>query len=91
MTAGVSTRAAPDPGLVEREVLEEVVELLPLRLTVSELCQKITAGSHDQGRVETVRHAIRDLRGWGLVRYGGDDQPVDPTPAAVHFFEIFNR
>lgn len=83
--------AEPDPELIERAVLEEVVELLPVRLTVSELCQKITAGSQHQGRLEIARHAIRSLRGWGLVRYRDDDQLVEPTPAAVHFSDLFNR
>ena len=91
MKTEVSTRAEPDPELIERAVLEEVVELLPVRLTVSELCQKITAGSQDKRRTETVRHAIRDLRGWGLVRYRDDDQLVEPTSAAVHFSDLFNR
>lgn len=91
MTAEVSTRGEPDPELVERAVLEEVVELLPVRLTVSELCQKITAGSQDKGRLEVVRHAVRDLRGWGLVRYRDVEQLVEPTPAAIHFFDLFNR
>jgi hypothetical protein len=77
--------------LAEREVLEEIIELLPVRLTVSELCQKITSGSQDKRRVERASNAIRGLRAWGLVRYRDDDQIVEPTPAAVHLSDLFNR
>jgi len=88
--AEVPIRAEPDPELAEREVLEGVIELLPVRLTVSELCQKITSGSQEKWRVERARNAIRELKGWGLLRYRDDDQLVEPTPAAVHFSELFN-
>lgn len=91
MRAEVSTRVEPDPALAECAVLEEVIELFPVRPTVSELCQKITAGSQDKRRLERVRHAIRDLRGWGLLRYRDDEQLVEPTPAAIHFSDLFNR
>jgi hypothetical protein len=86
----VPSRAEPDPESAECAVLLEVIELLPVGLTVSELCQKITAGSQDKRREETARHAIRDLRGWGLVRYRDDDQLVEPTAAAVHCVDLFN-
>lgn len=91
MSTGVSTRAEPDPEDAECTVLKEVVELLPLRLTVSELCKKITAGSQDTRRTETIRHAIRDLRGWDLLRYRDDDQLVEPTLAAVQAFTLLTR
>jgi hypothetical protein len=90
VSAEAPTRAEPDPESAECAVLSEVIELLPVRLTVAELCQKITAGSQDKWRVETARHAIRDLRGWGLLRYRDDDQLVEPTAAAVHFSDLFN-
>lgn len=91
MKAEVPTQAELDFESAECEVLEEIIELLPVRLTVAELCRKVTAGSQDKRRVETARHAIRDLRGWGLLRYRDDDQLVEPTPAAIHFSDLFNR
>jgi len=91
MTDYVSTPPKSDPELVERAVLEEVIELLPIRLAVSELCLRIATDPRDKSRTETIRHAIRDLRGWGLFRYRDDDQLVEPTQAAVRFFELFNR
>jgi hypothetical protein len=91
MTVEVSTGAERDPEEAERTVLEEVVELLPVRLTVSELCQRIIAGSQDKWRVEAVRHAIRDLRGWSLLRYRDDVQLVEPPPAAVQAFTLLTR
>ncbi|HEY8814826.1 MAG TPA: hypothetical protein VIP57_06950 [Candidatus Dormibacteraeota bacterium] len=91
MSAESSTPPKSDPELVECAVLEEVIDLLPIRLTVPELCLKIAADSRDKSKIEMIRHAIRDLRGWGLFRYRDDDQLVEPTQAAVHFFELFNR
>ena len=91
LSAEGSGRVERDPEEVERTVLVEVIELLPVRPTVAELCQMLTPCSQDKGRVETVRHAIRDLRGWGLLRYRDDDQLVEPTPAAVQAFTLLTR
>jgi hypothetical protein len=91
MSAELSTRAESDPEEAECTVLTEVIELLPVRPTVSELCLRLTADSQDKSRVEKIRHAIRDLRGWGLLRYRDDDQLVEPTPAAVQAFTLLTR
>lgn len=65
---------------VERAVLEEVLNLHPDHLTIHELVLKIGA-DRDVLDGETIRHAIRDLRASGLLRYVGD--VVAPTYAAL--------
>jgi hypothetical protein len=88
MTAGVATSRNYLPEPVEHAVLEEVIELLPVRLTVAELCLWIAANPEDDREVETIRHAIRDLKRSGLLRYRSDDLVVEPTQAAVQAFVL---
>jgi hypothetical protein len=88
MKAGSAISPNHLSGPVERAVLEKVIELLPVRMTVAELCLWIAANLEDDGEVETIRHAIRDLKRWGLLRYRNDDQIVEPTRAAVQAFAL---
>jgi hypothetical protein len=75
--------AAYDPERVARAVLEEILKLHPERLTVGEWSLRIASDPEDDLEVETIEHAIRDLRGWGLVRYRNDDEVVEPTHATL--------
>jgi hypothetical protein len=79
------------PGPVERAILEEVIELLPVRMTVNELCLWIVANPEDDREVETIRDAIRDLKRSGLLRYRNDDLVVEPTQAAAQAFALLTR
>lgn len=79
------------PGPVERAILEEVIELLPVRMMVKELCLWIAANPEDDREVETIRDAIRDLKRSGLLRYRNDDLVVEPTQAAVQAFALLTR
>jgi hypothetical protein len=88
MTAGAALSPNCLPEHVERAVLEAVIDLLPIRLTVTELCLRIAADPEDRREVEVVRHAIRDLKRSGLLRYRNDDQIVEPTQAAVQAFAL---
>lgn len=83
MSAGSDTPPKYDPALVERAVLEEVVELHPERLTVAELSLRIAADPEDGRETEAIAHAIRDLRRSGLVRYRNADRIVEPTHPAL--------
>jgi hypothetical protein len=65
---------------IERAVLEMVIDLHPDHLTPPELVLKV-AGARDPSEGETILHAIRDLRGSGLLRYIGE--VVAPTHAAL--------
>jgi len=64
-------------------ILEEAIELHPQRLTVGELSLRIVSDPEDSMEVEAATHAIRDLRGSGLLRYRNDDGVVEPTHAAI--------
>lgn len=88
MTAGAATPPKYDPELVERAVLEEVMEQHPARLTVGELALRIVADPEDSLEVETATHAAWDLRRSGLVRYRNDDQVVELTHAALRAFAL---
>jgi hypothetical protein len=83
MTASVAVPPKYDPEHVGRAVLLAVIDLLPVRLTVAELCLRVAADPEDRREVEVIKHAIRDLKSSGLLRYRSDDQLVEPTQAAV--------
>jgi hypothetical protein len=83
VSAGSDTPPQYDPALVERAVLEEVIDLHPERLTVAELLLRIAGDPEDGLETETIAHAIRDLRRSGLIRYRNRDQLVEPTHAAL--------
>lgn len=91
MTAGAAIPPNYLPEPVEHAVLEEVIELLPVRLTVNELCLWIAADPEDDREVETITNAIRDLKRSGLLRYGSDDLVVEPTQAAIQAFTLLTR
>ncbi len=88
MTADAAISPKCPPEALERAVLEEVIELLPVRMTVDELCSWIAANPEDHREVDTIREAIRDLKRSGLLRYRNDDQVVEPTQAAVQAFAL---
>ena len=69
-----------EPELVERVVLEEILDLHPEHLTIPELVLRIVIDS-DRSEEEEVRHAVRDLMGSGVLRCVGD--LVAPTHAAL--------
>jgi hypothetical protein len=74
--------------MVERTVLEEVIELHPERLTIPELILRIAIDPDDTAAIDTIRNAIRDLRRSGLLRYGNDEGIVEPTHAAIRAFSL---
>lgn len=88
MTSGAAISPNYLPKPVERAILEEVIELLPVRMTVTELCSWIAANPEDGREAETIKDAIRDLKRSGLMRYRNDDQVVEPTQAAVQAFAL---
>lgn len=77
-----------DPEVVERTILEEVLELHPRRLTADALLLRIVGDPEDDREVETATDAIRKLGVSGLVRQRDDDQMVTPTQAALRAFEL---
>jgi hypothetical protein len=84
-----------DAGLpliaVEQALLEVVMDARPDRLTLPELTLRMAADPHDQGEVETVAEAARELRRDGLFRYRNDDKVIELTRAAIRAYEILTR
>ena len=83
MTAKGSSPPKYNPKLVERAVLEVVIELDPVCQAVPELSLRIAADPQDLKEVETITHAIRNLRRLGLLRRRKDGR-IAPTEAALH-------
>jgi len=81
--SNAGARPQYNPELVERTVLEEVIELHPERLTIDELVLRTATDPDDSAGVETIRQAIRDLRRSGLLRYRNGEEIVEPTHAAM--------
>jgi hypothetical protein len=73
---------------LERTALEEVIELQPHRLSISELHLRIARDPDDQPEEEAIRLAIRELRSDGLLRYRSDDEIVEPTLPALSAFAL---
>jgi hypothetical protein len=73
MTAGAGISPNYRPGPVERAVLETVIDLLPARLTVDDLCLRIAANPEDYGEVEVIRvrsatWSARDCAEWNAAQ-----------------------
>lgn len=80
-----SQRAVPpkyNPELVERAVLEVVIELHPAIMTMAELSLRIAGDPRDRREIDTIACAVRDLRGSGLL-LDDHNERVEPTPAAL--------
>jgi len=85
-----STRSpAAEAEVLERTILEEVVELHPERLTIPELILRIATDPNDEAKGEKIKHAARELRRSGLFRYRNGDELVEPTHAALTAFLLF--
>ncbi len=72
--------------LLEHGVLAMILTLHPQHLTTDELVLKV-AGDQEPPPDESIRQAIRSLKGSGLLRRVGD--VVQPTHAAVRMDELF--
>ena len=79
---------AADKAL-QRAILEEIIQLGPHRLCLPELLLRIAMNPDDGVEVEEIRHAVRELRCDGLVRYRNDDEIAEPTRAAVRSHDLF--
>lgn len=73
---------------LERTVLEEIIDLHPQRITVAELHLRIARDPEDCVEREAVRHAVRELRCDGVIRYSNDDEVIEPTLAASSVFDL---
>jgi hypothetical protein len=91
MTAppGGSRSIAEEHRLATQAVLEVIIELHPDHLTAAELVWKVAVDPENHHERETVKLAVRDLQGSGLIRSVGDT--LAPTHAALRAAEIFGQ
>ena len=90
MTAQDTTPPKYHPELVERAVMEVVIEAHPARLAIAELLSKVAGDLGDRREVDTITGAVRSLKGWGLLEEGQGER-VEPTPAALHLAALLLR
>ncbi len=76
------------PAEFEQAALNEVVKLDPEHLTIPELILRIARDPEDEATQEEIRHAVRELRRSGVVRYRDDDEVVEPTHATLRVVDL---
>jgi hypothetical protein len=75
-----------DDLAMQSAVLKRVLELHPVPVTVEELAGK----EPDFGPVDSIRRAVRDLSGVGLIHPQGGGF-VSPNRAALRYHELLDR
>jgi hypothetical protein len=78
---------AEDEG-VESAVLQQLLDLHPIRLTLAELRREMGGGG-DFAQRDAVERAVRELTSAGLLHEGGEF--VVPTRAALRCSELLDR
>ncbi len=82
------TPAAED-AVTESAVLQQVLEIHPTQVTVSELVREIAGEPLAFAERDAVERAIRDLAGAGLLHR--HDAFIAPTRAALRFNELLDH
>lgn len=82
------TPAAEDAA-TESAVLQQVLDLHPVRVTLSELVREIGGESPGFAERDAIERAVRDLVGAGLLH--SHDTFVTPTRAALRFNELLGH
>lgn len=73
----------------ESVVLQQLLDLHPTRLTVSELTRELSGKLSDFAERDALERAIRDLVAVGLLHQS--EEFVAPTRAALRFSELLDR
>lgn len=73
----------------ESAVLRQLLDLHPMRLTVSELNRELVGERGGFAERDALERAIRDLAAAGLLHRG--EEFVAPTRAALRFSELLDR
>ncbi len=81
--------AAEDDRLIERVVLQQVLDLHPAQVSVEELIREIAADPGEFAERDAIERAVRDLSRTGLLHRNGEF--VFPTRASLHFDELLGR
>lgn len=82
------TTLAEDESL-ESAVLQQLLDLHPTRLTLTELVRELGGDRADFAERDAVERAVRDLSAVGLLHQG--EQFVEPTRAALRFSDLLGR
>lgn len=83
MSADFSSPPRYNPELVERAILEVLVDPDCPLLRISDLLVAIATEPRDPTEVMTIVCAIDGLRQSGLLRHRRDSQVIEPTTAAL--------
>lgn len=83
------TTWAEDEG-VESVVLQQLLDLHPTRLTMSELVREVSASRGSFAERDAVSRAVRELAAVGLLHKEAEEF-VTPTRAALRFSELLER
>jgi hypothetical protein len=73
----------------ESAVLRQLLDLHPIRLTVSELTRELSSDRGGFAERDALERAIRDLAAVGLLHHS--EEFVAPTRAALRFSELLDR
>jgi len=81
--------------MIQRSVLDTVIDLHPIQVTVSELVCQIASPSEDFGEREAIKMAVSDLAAIGLLNrhalLNRPDSLVAPTRAALHVYALLEE
>ncbi|HEY6730265.1 MAG TPA: hypothetical protein VI039_04485 [Solirubrobacterales bacterium] len=74
---------------VESVVLRQLLELHPMRLTITELVRELGSNSGGFAERDAIERAVRDLAAAGLLHQG--EEFAEPTRAALRFSELLDH
>lgn len=83
------TTWAEDEG-VESAVLQQLLDLHPIRLTLAELRRQMGGEGGEFAERDAVERAVRELTAAGLL-HKGEGEFVVPTRAALRLSELLDR
>jgi hypothetical protein len=84
-----SATPADEDAATEAAVLQQVVDLHPTQVTLSELIREVGGEAVGFTQRDAIERAVRDLTGVGLLHR--HDAFVLPTRAALRFSELLDR
>lgn len=83
------TRTEAEDAAIESAVIQQLIDIHPAQVTVTELILEIAGPSPGFAERDAVERAVRDLTGVGLLHRREDF--VSPTRAALRFDELLDR
>ena len=84
-----SRTPAAEDAATESAVLQQILDLHPAQITLSELIREVGGETPGFAQRDAIERAVRDLSGAGLLHR--HDSFVLPTRAALRFSELLDR